>query len=148
MGIWDTIKSAAIKAKCGVGIHGGVFKTPDGKPECHLQKTCQDCNIVIEKKEHEYELEWSKAPFDFSSQLRCTRVQSCIFCGEIAKEEVHEKYKKLGVNARCQVVLACTRCGHEKTEGYEHVFSREGVEDGKIIMKCVNCGFVEKRNYI
>lgn len=50
MGFWDSIKNAAIKAKCGVGIHGGVFKTPDGKPECHLEKTCPDCNTIIEKK--------------------------------------------------------------------------------------------------
>lgn len=148
MGFWDSIKNAAIKAKCGVGIHGGVFKTPDGKPECHLEKTCPDCNTIIEKKEHKYNFEWDEAPFDIYSKLRCTRIQSCIFCGEVAKKEVHGEYKKLGVNASCQVVMACTNCGHEKTDGYEHVFLREGVEDGKIIMKCVNCGFTEKRKYI
>lgn len=147
MGLWDSIKKVAIKAKCGIGFHGGVFRTPDGKPACHLEKTCPDCMELITERRHEYEHDWNSAPFDYSSQIKCTRAQGCIHCGEVQKKEVHEEYRKLGVNARCQIVKACTRCGHEKTEGYEHSFIRDGIEDGKIVMKCTNCGTTEKRNY-
>ena len=147
MGLWDSIKKVATKAKCGIGFHGGTFRTPDGKPKCHLEKTCPDCMELITERKHAYEHDWKNAPFDYSSQIKCTRAQGCIHCGEIQKKEVHEEYRKLGVNARCQVVKACTRCGHEKTEGHEHSFIRDGVEDGKIVMRCTNCGTTEKRNY-
>lgn len=148
MGVWESIKKAATKAKCGVGFHGGTFKTPDGKPLCHLEKNCPDCKKLIVQKKHAYEHDWRNAPFDHRSAIACARVQECIHCGELRKKIVHEQYSRVGVDARCQVVKACTRCGDEKTEGYEHSFIRDGVEEGKIVMQCVNCGTKEKRNYV
>ena len=178
MGLWDSIKNAAIKAKCGVGFHGGIFTTPEGKPKCYLEKTCPDCKELIKIKNHQYEHEWKEAPFYNDSQKQCTRIRNCIHCGEVEKKEIHEEYRRIGVNAKCQVVKECVRCGHEKTDGYEHQyrrlgvnakcqlvevcercrhektngyehrFIRDGIEDGKIVMKCISCGTTERRKYV
>lgn len=147
MGLWDTIKTAAVKAKCGIGAHGGNFKTPDGKPECYYEKTCPDCKKLITKSNHKHEVEWRDAPYDSNSSIKCTKVQKCIHCDAIEKRVIHEEYRKLGTDARCQTIMACTRCGEEKTGEYDHAFMRDGIEDGKIVMKCMNCGRKEHRKF-
>lgn len=42
MGLWDSIKIAALKAKCTVGIHGGNFRPIEGET-CKYSKICPDC---------------------------------------------------------------------------------------------------------
>lgn len=69
MGFWDSIKNAAIKAKCGVGIHGGNYKLIDGET-CKYSKLCPDCNRTIQKEQHKYGEENYK--YDF----KCTTVKS------------------------------------------------------------------------
>lgn len=148
MGLWDSIKKITIKTKCGVGLHGGSFSTPDGKPKCYSEKTCPNCMKLLTKKNHDYEFDWKEAPFDYSSKIKCTRVQKCVHCEEVAKKVVHDEYRVLGVDAKCEVIHACIMCGHEKTDGYEHDFVRDRVQDDKIIIKCINCGAEEARNYL
>ena len=53
MGFWDSIKNAAIKAKCGVGIHGGNYKLIDGET-CKYSKLCPDCDRTIQTEQHKY----------------------------------------------------------------------------------------------
>ena len=176
MGVWDSIKKVAAKAKCGIGFHGGTFATPEGMPQCHLEKICPDCGEHIVEKRHAYALDWNNAPFDPQTPTKCTRHQNCIHCGEIQQKEVHEayrkerkgcelllvctrcgdvesegyehEYEKLGINAKCQVVSKCRNCGDTKTEGYAHAFVREGVEGEKILVRCTNCGFKDKVDYL
>lgn len=148
MALWDSVKKLATKAKCGVGFHGGTFSTPEGKPGCYFEKTCPDCMELIIKRHHEYPLTWENAKFDFSSHLRCMRTQQCIHCGDVEKREIHERYQKVGVNAHCQAVLSCERCGHEKLGDYEHSFTRDGTDNGMIVMKCMRCGARETRRYV
>lgn len=62
MGLWDSIKSAALKAKCTVGIHGGNFRPIEGET-CKYSKICPDCHETIKTERHqlgraEYKLEY------------------------------------------------------------------------------------------
>ena len=49
MGFFDKVKSVAMKAKCGAGIHGGDYHNVEGKPKCYFEKTCPDCKEIIKK---------------------------------------------------------------------------------------------------
>lgn len=149
MGIWNSIKEAAIKAKCGIGFHAGEFATPEGMPKCYFEKTCPDCKKLITEHRHKYPLDWEEAPYANDSHIRCARIQECEHCGNVEKREIHAKYRKLGINAKCQSILSCERCGHEKKGDYEHNFVRDGkTENGEIIVRCLNCGEKEARKYI
>lgn len=174
MGFWDSIKSVAIQAKCATGFHGGEFKTPDGKPQCQLEKTCPDCMVRMTDEKHQYELHWRKAPIVDHSN--CTRMQPCIHCGENHKHQVHNfkeaginakcevvmqcsecsttitkgekhNYHRVGVDTRCNVVMKCKQCGKEKNSGREHRFYEHGTEGKQFIMKCSQCGTLERRSY-
>lgn len=148
MGLWDSIKSAATKAKCGMGFHGGDLRNPEGMPRCHLEKTCPDCGELVSEKRHAYPLEWKDAPYDHSSQIRCNRIQECTHCGDIAKKEIHAEYRELGKNANCQIILECKKCGKEKAGNVSHMFTRVGKTDsGKIILECVHCNERETRDF-
>lgn len=100
MGFWDSIKNAAIKAKCGVGIHGGNYKLIDGET-CKYSKLCPDCNRTIQKEQHKYGEESYK--YDF----KCTTVKKCIDCGAEQEGERHERFVEIAVDDYCNVKERC-----------------------------------------
>jgi hypothetical protein len=150
MDLWESIKSVAIKAKCGIGFHDGVFNNPLGKPSCYFEKMCPDCKEIITEHRHEFEPNnWEDAPYDNNSNLKCTKIRKCTQCHSISKKVIHSNYQKLGINGKCQEVLACGKCGHEKNGDYSHNFARQGkTDDGRIVMKCTDCGEQEVRKYL
>lgn len=133
MGFWDSIKNAAIKAKCGVGIHGGNYKLIDGET-CKYSKLCPDCNRTIQKEQHKYGEENYK--YDF----KCTTVKKCIDCGAEQEGERHERFVEIAVDDYCNVKERCVRCFTERVHGKRHNWYLSGSSDTYRHYKCSVCG--------
>lgn len=114
MSFWDKVKSFARSAKCTVGWHGGEYTRIDGKPKCHLGKTCPHCNDYLTKEEHEFS-EWL-----FMEEGDCNARRECIYCG-YDEHEVKHNYEKVAKDfSNCEILLCCRRCGNEKVGPAEH----------------------------
>lgn len=141
MGFWDKVKSIASSAKCMTGWHAGEYSHIAGKPECHLEKTCPDCNEYVTKKKHKF-TEWRYTNNSFSEP--CDSVRTCVHCEDQETKIIHQ-YEKNGKDSSCRVVEKCKRCGHEQLGSVSHnwvsIVGHEVKIDGK--RKCRDCGTVE-----
>lgn len=133
MGLWDSIKSAALKAKCAVGIHGGSYKLIENET-CKYSKICPDCHETIKTEKHQL----GKAEYKFD--YKCVTVKKCIKCGLEQEGEKHEEYENVDVDDFCNVKQRCRRCGSERTHGKEHSWSSAGSTDTHHLFECIKCG--------
>ncbi|EJO9583747.1 hypothetical protein [Campylobacter jejuni] len=49
MGIFNTLKTLTLSAKCATGWHGGEFRNEDDKPKCFFQKYVQIATNIHKK---------------------------------------------------------------------------------------------------
>lgn len=105
MGFFDSVKAMAVKAKCATGLHAGEFTKVKDEPECHLGKTCPDCEKYIEKLKHEYS-DWK-----YTNEDDCEQARECVYCQEVETKTVHADYEESGKDSDCCVILKCQRCG-------------------------------------
>ncbi|WP_312347386.1 hypothetical protein [Leclercia sp.] len=130
MGFWDSIKSAALKAKCTVGIHGGNYKLIEGET-CKYSKICPDCHETIKTEKHQL----GKAEYKFD--YKCLTVKKCIKCGQEHEGEKHEEYENVDVDDFCNVMQ---RCRSERIHGKEHSWTSDGSTDTHHLFRCMKCG--------
>lgn len=130
MGFWDSIKSAALKAKCTVGIHGGNYKLIEGET-CKYSKICPDCYETIKTEKHQL----GKAEYKFD--YKCLTVKKCIKCGQEHEGEKHEEYENVDVDDFCNVKQ---RCRSERIHGKEHSWTSDGSTDTHHLFRCMKCG--------
>ncbi|WP_139335597.1 hypothetical protein [Janthinobacterium sp. TND4EL3] len=149
MGIWDSIKKTAMKAKCGMGFHAGTGKNVEGKPLCYFENLCPDCNETIKVSKHNYPLSWEDAGRDYDSDNKCTKVQKCDHCDHQMRKVVHAEYERVGKNGRCQIIEKCVQCGDEKTGSESHSWYRYGSQENSsnVTVKCHDCQKTETRSH-
>ena len=133
MGLWDSIKNAALKAKCGIGIHGGDYRVTEGQT-CKYSKVCPDCQETIKTEKHQM----GKSEYKF--EYRCVTVKKCIKCGKEEEGEKHEQYVNIDVDDYCNVKQSCTRCNSERIHGKQHTWSSVGTTETHHLLECVKCG--------
>jgi hypothetical protein len=141
MGFFDKVKAAAIKAKCATGFHAGEYAAIEGKPECHFEKTCPDCNKYLTLFKHQFyaEPEYEKAG-------SCIKAVKCEFCDHIHRETDHVEYTVVGQDDYCRTKERCVRCSHEKVGDAKHSWVRlyDG-ENETVIYMCSRCDKKESR---
>lgn len=140
MSLWNKVKGAAKSVKCMTNWHAGQFTPIEGKPKCHLEKTCPDCNKYVTKKSHKFG-EWSYVRAD-----RCDRESSCIHCDDKKHDIKHNHQmvrKELGT---CREILECARCRDEKMGNVSHNFKLVGKDSSTCepIKECTDCGVKTK----
>lgn len=133
MGLWDSIKNAALKAKCSVGIHGGVYKIIEGET-CKYSKVCPDCNETQKTEKHRL----GKAEYKF--EYKCIMVKKCLTCGAEQEAEKHEEYVDVDIDDFCNVKQRCVRCNSERIHGKKHTWSSNGSTATHNLMICQKCG--------
>lgn len=138
MSFFKSVKNFALAAKCKAGWHAGDYIKIEGKPECHLAKTCPDCDEYITKIDHKYN-DW-----DFVKAFDCTQVRACIHCDR-EDQRVHHNYSAIGTNDRCDELLECNRCKHKKTGSKNHQWDNWSREDDKMVRGCKKCGTAETK---
>lgn len=139
MGFFDTLKCLATKAKCLTGFHAGSFKPIEGKPECHVEKTCPDCGEYITSYQHRF-ADWLYVYMDFCDQERV-----CNLCGTREQRKEHH-YQVVGIDDRSYEQLQCNRC-NERQQGHEkHSWGGWSKQGDKAIRICSRCGAGESRN--
>lgn len=147
MGIIDSIKNAAIAARCLTGLHSGDFFNIQGKPKCYMVKTCIDCNKRIEKIEHKFG-DWS-----FVKDKQCDAKRSCIYCNEEEKKIAHqwekEDYDEKSLIRSCDMYKTCKRCFQREYVRTQHGpwFGSVGHPDGTQTFSCERCGKNERRKF-
>jgi len=138
MGFWDKVKSVANSAKCMTGWHAGEYTSISGKPECHMEKTCPDCNEYVTKKKHKYS-NWKYTNNSYSQP--CDSIRDCIHCDLQESKVIHE-YEKNGKDSNCRIIEKCKRCGDKKTGSASHnwvsLMGHEIKVEGQ--KKCRDCG--------
>lgn len=141
MGFFDKVKSVAMKAKCGAGIHGGDYHNVEGKPKCYFEKTCPDCKEIIKKNEHKF----GKATY--IKEDSCKQEKTCMHCGHIEKLVKHAEYKQIGVDDRCNVKEQCIRCGDKRVHGTKHSWEKNptNYNSNTDTFWCIKCGKEETR---
>lgn len=141
MGFWDKVKSVANSAKCMTGWHAGEYSHISGKPECHLEKTCPDCNEYVTKKKHKFS-DWKYT--NNSSSKPCDSIRDCIHCDIQETKEIHQ-HEKNGKDSNCRVIEKCKRCGDEQLGSESHnwisIMGHEVKVQGQ--KKCKDCGTVK-----
>tara|TARA_R110000851_G_scaffold332161_1_gene507592 strand:+ start:1461 stop:1889 length:429 start_codon:yes stop_codon:yes gene_type:complete len=142
MGFWDTIKSAAISAKCLTGWHAGNYKPIEGKPQCNVEKTCPDCNKYVTAIKHKFN-DWQY--INSTSSHRCDSFRSCVHCDAQETKRIH-KFEERGKDSSCRVIEKCSNCFEERSGGTTHnwaqIMGRELKVQGK--RKCQDCGIIEE----
>jgi hypothetical protein len=150
MGLWDSIKEVALKAKCGLGFHSGEAKRVEGAPACQLEQFCPDCKEIISLRRHAYKTEWENSEFDMSAGWNsCQRIRACVHCNEAVTKVVHEGFSTRGKDGQCRVIEECQRCGHQERRGEEHSWIRsyENTGDSRVRVVCTGCRKEELRNF-
>lgn len=111
MRFWEKVKSAAVSAKCKLGIHAGDYSPAENKPKCNLEKICPDCKENLTKVRHEY------GKWQYIQEGKCDSTRSCIHCGEEENKVRHSfsEYKE-----KCKVYDLCTRCNSKSFKREEH----------------------------
>ncbi len=144
MGFWDSVKNAAIKAKCTVGIHAGEYTHISGKPLCHVEKTCPDCNKYISNIHHNF------SEPEYENPISCVQIAHCIHCNEEKRKTVHEAYERLGYDkdGSCRATEQCVRCRHTRKGDEHHSWHRLPSQYGNsaYTLECIDCGKKETRN--
>lgn len=139
MGLWDSIKSIALSAKCGVGWHAGEYENVEGQPKCLYSKICPDCFERVTKVEHSYD-EWI---YLYANNCRCTR--TCIHCGYTENSIIHN-YQNIAKDEHCHVIQECDRCHDRKIGAVEHNWIKVPFTDKEITAngkkKCRDCGYI------
>ncbi|MBS6058452.1 hypothetical protein [Mixta calida] len=133
MGLWDSIKNAALKAKCTIGIHGGSYKVIEGET-CKYSKVCPDCHETIKTEKHQF----GNAEYKF--EYKCVTVKKCLKCGIEQEGEKHEQYVDIDVDDYCNVKQRCMRCHSERVHGKQHSWFSDGSTDTHHLYKCLKCG--------
>ena len=143
MGFWDSLKTAATKAKCAVGIHAGEFKHISGKPQCHVEKTCPDCDKYISDKMHKF------SNLEYEAPGSCVQKASCIHCNEEVRRTVHEGFERIGYgkDGSCRVTEQCVRCSFARKGEEHHSWNRPPTQYGNssYTVQCHDCGKTETR---
>lgn len=138
MGLFDAVKSLAKKAKCATGFHGGDFKPIQGKPECHVAKTCPDCNQYVIGYRHKF------GDWNYMTSYNCRQDRECFICGIHEGREEHQ-YGVTGIDDRCNELLECGRC-HDKKRGHERHSWGDWSKRGDMAVKvCAKCGKSESK---
>ena len=144
MGFFDSVKKIAISAKCMAGWHGGKYSQIEGKPKCHLGKTCPDCKKYITTFYHQYS-GWG----DYKKPRSCEQERKCVHCGHIDTRIEHQSFKIKGKDDYCTEILECVRCGYKKRGEEDHNWSKttcfENANFGHIEERCINCGKTRTR---
>lgn len=138
MGFFDKVKELALKAKCGVGLHGGDYSRVANGPACLYEKTCPDCHEHITKYQHEY------GEAKYKNHHTCTKVRHCKHCNHEHSEIEHEGYADMGIDDFCKVKEKCIRCGHSQVKREEHVWTEEHRTDTHKTLRCVRCQKAER----
>lgn len=133
MGLWNSIKSAALKAKCTIGIHGGDYRLIDGET-CKYSKICPDCNQIIKTERHQH------GETEYKFEYKCVTVKKCVKCGMEQEGEKHEGYVDVDVDDYCNVKQRCTRCNLERIHGKQHTWFFDGSNETHHLFKCSKCG--------
>ena len=138
MGFFDTLKKAAVSAKCATGWHAGNYTPIDGEPLCHLEKTCPDCDKYVTTVKHKFD-EW-----EYLQYGSCNAEHKCIHCGHTEQKVLHE-YKEKGKDTNCRIIEVCSRCGDEKFGREKHNWISMGSHELKVQgkRKCKDCGKME-----
>lgn len=139
MGFFDKVKDLALKAKCGVGIHGGSYSQAVNGHACLFEKTCPDCGGHITKHEHAYD------EAQYKNHHTCTKVKYCRHCNHEHSYLEHERFESMGVDDFCKVKEKCIRCGSTQVKKEEHVWAELRRTDTQKTMQCVRCNKTETR---
>lgn len=145
MGLFDSIKNIAVKAKCAVGFHAGEFKHIPGEPACHYGKTCSDCNKFVTLFKHKFQ-----DNVDYVNSDSCTKQYRCSHCDFFKETTEHEGYTKTSKDSYCKWKLQCTRCKHEKAGEIDHYWLRDpgSYDDENEQYTCYHCNKKEIRKKI
>jgi hypothetical protein len=111
MGLWDNVKNIAVSVKCITGWHAGEYTPIADKPECHVSKTCPDCNKYLTAVNHKFG-EWKFL------DIKCDAQRECIYCFDYESKIIHN-YEEIK-DFRCRVSKVCIRCGDEQIGSIEH----------------------------
>lgn len=132
MSFWDSVKKIGVSAKCLAGMHEGNFQHIQGKPKCHAEKTCPNCNKNIEDIFHKY-----TRPH-YVSEHSCDFKSSCEHCGE---EKIVEKHNYEHVTEKCNLYKICYRCKSKKFVTEDHHWIQSPVlPNGDFEKQCLQCG--------
>ena len=141
MGFWDKVKSVAVSAKCIAGWHAGEYTHIQGKPECHTEKTCPDCEKYVTKQIHKF-TDWKFT--NNSMNNPCDSIRNCIHCNH-QEQMIRHQYEKNGKDSNCRIIEKCKRCGDEKLGSESHnwlnIMGHEIKAQGK--RKCKDCGVIQ-----
>lgn len=134
MGVFDFLKSAAVKVKCSAGFHSGEFHPITGKPKCHVEKVCPDCGKYVTDFEHTW------GDWKYERDGDCTVSNTCSDCGKIITRIEHEGYyEKPREHGDCHIEEVCRRCNDTKSLGVRHLW-RKGCEyEHETYYFCENC---------
>ncbi|EOB5130250.1 hypothetical protein A0M84_02525 [Campylobacter jejuni] len=139
MGIFNTLKTLTLSAKCATGWHGGEFKNEDDKPKCFFSKICPDCNKYTQKIEHKF------GDYIITNHRNCEGYKECEYCN-LKEYGTYHQYEEIGVNASRQIIKKCRQCGDEQLGTTKHSWitipftDKEFSVNGK--RKCIDCGFI------
>ena len=139
MGFFDKVKELALKAKCGVGIHGGEYSKVSSGPACLYEKTCPDCFDHLTKHKHEYD------EFSYRNHHNCTMSRHCVHCGHEDLKEKHQGFTDAGMDDFCRVKEKCIRCDFTKVKKESHSWTEVSRTDTDKTMSCIRCKKTEKQ---
>lgn len=140
MGLWDSVKKAAVAAKCMAGIHAGTFSKVTDGPACRYEKTCPGCLKYLTKIEHQF------AAWDYPDPARCDAERVCIHCQE---KEAQLRHSWRHQKEFCRVTKECERCMASEFVKHEHGRWSAGVAhpNGMQSFQCMDCNAVEERPF-
>ncbi|MFJ4445598.1 hypothetical protein ACIPZ8_26380 [Pseudomonas sp. NPDC089422] len=139
MGFFDKVKELALKAKCGVGIHGGEYSKVSNGPACLYEKTCPDCFDHLTKHMHEY------GEFSYRNHHNCTMSRHCVHCDHEDLKEKHQGFTDAGMDDFCRVKEKCIRCDFTKVKKESHSWIEVSRTDTDKTMSCIRCKKMEKQ---
>lgn len=141
MGLWDAVKRVALSTKCATGFHSGEWSPIAGEPECHLEKTCPDCDKYLTKIEHNFD------SWQFLKEKSCDSIRSCIYCNE--KQNSVRHYSWVTEKIDCKIYRECERCKTREFVKTEHGPWYAGIAhpDGMQDFTCSGCGITEERKF-
>lgn len=143
-GMLNSVKNAAVKAKCASGYHAGKFEPITGMPKCELEKTCPDCDKYVTKTNHSFGEE------EYVDPNICEMKKTCIHCGEASTREVHEEFKEIDKDDYCRPKEECTRCGSQRVGEPKHDWFKyaHNSTETTVEYSCLRCKKSEMRDKI
>lgn len=141
--VFDTVKGAAIKAKCTTGFHAGKFEPIDGMPNCNIGKTCPDCGKYVKEIKHNFGKE------KYVNLYTCEVSKSCIHCEESVTREQHEGFQVIAVDDYCRPKEQCKRCRQERIGKPKHSWTKSPLSsptENTVEWYCTTCNAREMRD--